>query len=171
MALFDVSKYEIPSVDDVDMRMTKKGFETFMTQYGSAREKVGKNRMPKMTQSFSPVPGSTNKEYSGDAERFLIEREMFLPEYEELHRIFGIGYLAISNPIREGATDRRRQLFMLRYVYGINVQDICDRTYLGKTSVVEETRLGLIQFCDAIGVLVTKDETAPLIKTITKTFE
>ena len=171
MVLFDVSKYQTPDPSEVDMKMTKKNFEIFMTQYGSAREKVGKNRMPKMTQSFSPIPSTPQREYAGDAERFMIEREEFMPEYKELHQIFGQGYLAISNPLRDGATERRRQLFMLRYIYGLSIQMIMDRTYLGKTSIVEESQRGFVQFCEAVGLLVEKSETKRLIKTITKSFE
>lgn len=171
MVLFDVSKYQTPDPSDVDMKMTKKNFEIFMTQYGAAREKVGKNRMPKMTQSFNPTPSTPHREYAGDAERFMIEREEFMPEYKELHQIFGQGYLSISNPLRDGATERRRQLFMLRYIYGLSIQMIMDRTYLGKTAIVEESQKGFVQFCEAVGLLVEKDETWQLIEPITKSFE
>lgn len=171
MALFDVSKYQTPEPNEVDMKMTKKNFEIFMTQYGSAREKVGKNRMPKMTQSFDPTPSTPHREYDGDAERFMIEREEFMPEYKELHQIFGQGYLSISNPLRDGATERRRQLFMLRYIYGLSIQMIMDRTYLGKTAIVEESQKGFVQFCEAVGLLVEKEETERLIEPITKSFD
>lgn len=171
MALFDVSKYQTPDILEVDMRATRKNFETFMTVYGAAREKVGKNRMPKMTQSFSAMPASTSSEYSGDAERFMIEREQFMPEYRELHSIFGQGYFAISNPLRQDATNRRRQLFMLRYVYGRSVKEICDQIYAGKSFVSEESQKGFIQFCDKVGLLVHVKETERLVEPITKSFE
>lgn len=168
MVMFDVSKYQVPEPSDVDIKLTKKNFEIFMSAYGAAREKVGKNRMPKMTQSFNPVSSTPHREYSGDAERFLIEREMFMPEYNELHDIFGVGYLAISNFSREGATERRRQIFMLRYVYGLGVQSITERTYLGKTAVIEESKMGLIQFCNATDLLVSAAETKPMIEMVSK---
>ncbi|BDQ61558.1 hypothetical protein EfsSVR2332_16360 [Enterococcus faecalis] len=82
------------------MKATRKNFETFMTAYGSVREKVGKNRLPKMTQSFSLIPSTTNKEYSSDAERFMIEREEYMDEYKELEELFSLGYLAICNPLK-----------------------------------------------------------------------
>lgn len=166
MALFDVTKYQIPKADQVDMRLSRENFEIFMTEYGAVREKVGKNRMPKMTQSFGPAASSPFREYSGDAERFMIERDEFMPEYKELHSIFGQGYLAISNPLREGGTDRRRQLFMLRYIYGLSVQQICDQTYAGRTFVSDESQKGFIQFCDKVGLLVYSEETAELVKRI-----
>lgn len=170
MALFDVSKYQIPETDQIDMKLTRKNFEIFMTEYGAVREKVGKNRMPKMTQSFGPTASSPHREYSGDAERFMIEREEFMPEYKELHSIFGQGYLAISNPLREGGTERRRQLFMLRYVYGHSVQQICERIFAGRTFVSDESQKGFIQFCSKVGLLVYTDEAEEMIKRIGKTF-
>ncbi|EIR4022244.1 ArpU family transcriptional regulator [Enterococcus faecalis] len=163
MVLFDVEKYQIPDPEEIDMKATRKNFETFMTAYGSVREKVGKNRLPKITQSFSLIPSTTNKEYSSDAERFVIEREEYMDEYKELEELFSLGYLAICNPLKNGGTNRRRQIFMLRYVHGIAVQDIAESKYLSKTTVVEESRLALIQFCKEIGLLIYSDETEPLI--------
>lgn len=163
MGHFDINKYKFPDLKKVDMRVTRENFELFMGAYGAVREKVGKNRMPKITQSFSPTSATPHREYDGDAERFLIEREIYMPEFEELDAVFWDGYTAISNTLRQDGTERRRQIFMLRYVYGINVQAITERTYLGKTTIVEESRVGFIQFCKATGILVTKDETKPLV--------
>lgn len=163
MGRFDINKYKVPDPSEVDMKATKQNFELFMGAYGAVREKVGKNRMPKMTQSFSPISATPQREYDGDAERFLIEREIYMPEYEELDGLFWDGYTAISNPLRQDGTQRRRQIFMLRYVYGINIQAITERTYLGKTTVVQESGVGFLQFCRATELLVTKNETKPLV--------
>jgi hypothetical protein len=166
MPTFNLEKYQMPKPSDVDMKATKYNFEIFMIEYGAVREKVGKNRMPKMTQSFNPTPATPYREYDGDAERFLIEREEYMPEYKELHSIFGNGYLSIANPLKQDGTERRRQIFMLRYVYGIGVQDIAERTYLGKTKIVEESQAGLIQFCKSTGLLIMKEETTELVNVI-----
>lgn len=171
MAIFEINKYRTPNINTVDMKETLQNFEIFMSVYSAAREKVGKNRMPKMTQSFSPVSATPSREYDGDAERFVIEREEFMPEYKELHSLFTQGYLRISNPLKEGATDRRRQLFMLRYVYGLNVTKIMERTLLSKTFIIDESRAGFLQFCQVLGIVILKEETKPLIKEITKQFE
>ncbi|EOH94819.1 ArpU family phage transcriptional regulator [Enterococcus pallens] len=163
MALFDVSKYQVPTGADVDMKLTEKNFDIFITQYESAREKVGHSRVPKMTQSFSQIPSSTTKEFSGDAERFLIEREEFLPEYRELHSIFITGYYAISHPKKPDITDRRRNMFMMRYLNGMSVTDISNRLFFSRDVVIEESRIAFIQFCHAIGLLVQNSETKPLV--------
>lgn len=163
MTLFDIQKYQIPNLKDVDMKQTKKNFEIFMTAYGAAREKVGKSRMPSITQSYHMETANSDKESTSKAEGFLIEREKFMPEYKELHSIFGLGYLAISNPLKQDGTERRRQIFVLRYVYGIGIQEISERTYLGKTAIVEESQLALMQFCKATELLVYHKVTKPLV--------
>ena len=164
MNLFDVKKYQIPEPDEVDMKATKKNFELFMSEYGSVREKIGKNRLPKMTQSFGPASSTPHREYDSDAERFMIEREMFLPEFQELQNIFMSGYYAIANPTRDGGTERRRKIFILRYILGMNMNDVAERTFLGRTAVSEESKLGFIQFCHKTGLLITVIETENLIK-------
>lgn len=163
MVLFDVSKYELPSESEIDMKITERSFDLFLSHYESAREKVGETRIPKMTQSFSTIPASTKKEYSGDAERFLIEKEMFLPEYQELHKIFVTGYYAIGHPKKPEVTDRRRKIFMLRYLNGLTVLNVSERLFLSRDVVIEESKKAFIQFCHPVGLIITKEETAPLI--------
>ena len=163
MTLFNIHKYQLPSLSDVNMKMTKKNFETFMTAYGAAREKVGESRLPKISQPFGAKSAAMHREQASDAEKFLIAKEQFMPEYRELHSIFGLGYLAISNPLRQGGTERRREIFMLRYVYGIGVQEISERTYLGKTAIVEECQQGFLQFCHATELIAYSKESKPLV--------
>lgn len=168
MALFDVSKYEVPTGADVDMKLTMKNFEIFVTEYETAREKVGQSRVPKITQTISAMPASTNKEYSGDAERFLIEREDFMPEYVELHRIFITGYCSISHPIKPEITERRRNIFMMRYFNGMSVADIGERMFISRDVVMEESKNAFIQFCHTLGILITNEETKPLVEVVDK---
>ena len=59
MSLFDVSKYEVPNDEDVDLVLTRKNFEIFIRAYKNSREKAGQPRVPKVTQSFSLIPPST----------------------------------------------------------------------------------------------------------------
>ena len=39
MSLFDVSKYEVPNDEDVDLVLTRKNFEIFIRAYKNSREK------------------------------------------------------------------------------------------------------------------------------------
>lgn len=163
MALFDVSKYQIPDNDDIDMTTTKNNFEAFLRAYKNSREKVGQPRIPKTTQSFSLIPPSTINNSSGEAERLLIQREEDLAEFNELHQLFAKGFAGISHPIKVDVTERRRQIFILRYLQGFSVNEILDLVPLGKDTVTDESKEAMVQFCFELQLIVKKSETFRLI--------
>jgi ArpU family phage transcriptional regulator len=163
MALFDVSKYEVPRTDEIDMSTTKTNFEAFLRAYKNSREKIGQPRIPKTTQSFSLIPPSTANSGSGEAERLLIQREDDLAEFNELHQLFARGFAGISHPIKVDITERRRQIFILRYLQGFSVSEILDLVPLGKDIVTEESKEAMIQFCFELQLIVKKTETFRLI--------
>lgn len=163
MALFDVSKYEVPSNEEIDMTTTKNNFEAFLRAYKNSREKVGQPRIPKTTQSFSLIPPSTANNGSGEAERLLIQREDDLAEFHELHQLFAKGFAGISHPIKVDVTERRRQIFILRYLQGFSVNEILDLVPLGKDTVTDESKEAMIQFCFELQLIVKKSETFRLI--------
>lgn len=157
MALFDVSKYEIPLKKEIDMKMTKKNFEIFIRAYKNSRERIGQPLIPKVTQSFSLIPPSTiNK--GAEAERMLIQREEDLEEFQELHQLFAKGFVSISHPIKTEVTERRRQIFILRYLQGFSVNEILDLMPIGKDIVTEESTESMLQFCYAIQLIIKKTE-------------
>lgn len=170
MVLFDVTKYEVPSNDDINMTATKKNFEIFIRTYKNSRERVGQPRIPKVTQSFSLIPPSTVNSSSGEAERMLIQREDDLKEFKELHGLFVKGYSAISHPFKVDVTERRRQIFILRYLQGFNIMETLDLVPVGKDIINDESKEAMIQFCNELQLIVTKNETKRLIKPITKEF-
>lgn len=153
--VFDITKYKLPETKEIDLKATQKNFEIFLTEYETARERVGQSRVPKITQSFSSIPASTLREFDGDAERFVVEREMNLPAFYELHNLFMSGYYSISHNKQE-ITDRRRQIFMHRYVNALAVATTADRMFIGRSIVADESKTALMQFCKAIGLLVYK---------------
>lgn len=155
MPLFDASKYEIPSVESINMSATRKDFETFIQAYKNSREKVGQPRVPKVTQSFSLIPPSTVLT-SYEAERILIQNEEAMEEYMELHHLFVKGYSAISHAIKADVTERRRQIFLLRYLNGFTVFEVIDLMAIGKDIVSDESREALLQFCNALGMIVRR---------------
>lgn len=163
MVLFDVSKYEVPKNDDVDMNLTKKNFEVFIRAYKNSREKVGQPRVPKVTQSFSLVPPSTANGNSGEAERILIQREDDIEEFKELHQLFAKGFVAISHPFKSDVTERRRQIFILRYLQGFSVNEVMDLVPVGKDIITEETKEAMLQFCYELQLTINKSETSRLI--------
>lgn len=139
MSLFDVSKYEVPNDEDVDLVLTRKNFEIFIRAYKNSREKAGQPRVPKVTQSFSLIPPSTANRGVGEAERMLIQRENDITEFQELHELFVKGFIAISHPFRSEVTERRRQIFILRYLQGFTVSEILEMIHVSKDIVTDES--------------------------------
>lgn len=158
--LFDVRKYEVPKNDDVDMDSTRKNFQTFIRAYKNSREKVGQPRIPKVTQSFSLVPPSTACGNSGEAERLLIQREDDLAEFNELHQLFAKGFVAISHPFKADVTERRRQIFVLRYLQGFMVSEMLDLVPVGKDTITEESKEAMLQFCHELKLTIQKTESS-----------
>ncbi|WP_195515541.1 ArpU family phage packaging/lysis transcriptional regulator [Enterococcus dispar] len=159
MSLFDVSKYEVPSDHDVDMAATRKNFQTFIREYKNSRERVGQPRIPKVTQSFSLIPPSTAGGQSGQAERLLIQREDDLEAFTELHGLFVRGYCAISHPFKSEVTERRRQIFLLRYMQGFTVMEIMDLVPVSKDVITEESKEAMLQFSHALELTIYNQET------------
>jgi ArpU family phage transcriptional regulator len=163
MSLFDVSKYEVPDNKDVDMLLTRKNFETFIRAYKNSREKVGQPRVPKVTQSFSLIPPSTVGNNTGEAERLLIQREDDLEEFRELHQLFAKGFAVISHPFKAEITERRRQIFILRYLQGFTVNEILDLIPTSKDIITDESREAMLQFSHELKLVVEKSELTPFL--------
>lgn len=163
MSLFDVSKYEVPNDEDVDLVLTRKNFEIFIRAYKNSREKAGQPRVPKVTQSFSLIPPSTANGGVGEAERMLIQRENDITEFQELHELFVKGFIAISHPFRSEVTERRRQIFILRYLQGFTVSEILEMIHVSKDIVTDESKEAMLQFSNEIKLVVKKSELTPLL--------
>ncbi len=168
MSLFDVSKYEVPDNKNVDMVLTKKNFEIFIRAYKNSREKVGQPRVPKVTQSFSLIPPSTVGSNIGEAERLLIQREDDLEEFNELHQLFAKGFAGVSHPFKAEITERRRQIFILRYLQGFTVNEILDLVPLSKDIITDESKEAMLQFSYELKLVVGKSELTPLFSTLTR---
>ncbi|EEU79980.1 ArpU family transcriptional regulator [Enterococcus faecalis] len=154
--IFDASKYKIPENEDINLVSTRKKFEIFIRAYKNSRERVGQPRVPKVTQSFSLVPPVTVNSRTGEAERLLIQREEDLEEFYELHQLFVKGFVAISHPFKTEVTERRRQIFILRYLQGFSVNEILDLVPVGKDIVTEESKEAMLQFSNELELVVKK---------------
>lgn len=155
---FNLAKYQTPDPKEVDWSVTKNNFEVFINAYKVSRERVGHPRMPKVTQSFSLVPPATTNKGSGQAETILIQREEALEEFKELHELFTEGYLAISH-VKPDKSERRKKIFFLRYINGLQVQEIMDRLFIGRDTISTESRAAMLQFCNELELTVLKSET------------
>lgn len=164
MALFDVNKYQTPKKDEVDLKATLNGFQTFIQAYQNSREKVGQPRMPKVTQGFSLVPPSTVNVGPNGLENILIQREDDKEEFKELHGLFLKGYAGISHPFKPEVTERKRSIFFNRYILGLSVNDVADKTWMSRDVVIEESAEAVIQFSHALELVIFKSETEPLIE-------
>ena len=166
MALFDVSKYQTPQKDEVDLKATLKNFQIFIQAYQNSREKVGQPRMPKVTQSYSLVPPSTANVGPNGLENLMIQREDDVAEFQELHSLFLKGYAGISHPIKPEITERKRSIFFNRYILGLSVSDASEKTWISRDVVIEESAEAVIQFCHSLGLVISKKEVEPFIEQI-----
>ena len=93
----------------------------------------------------------------------LIQRENDITEFQELHELFVNGFIAISHPFRSEVTERRRQLFILRYLQGFTVSEILEMIHVSKDIVTDESKEAMLQFSNEIKLVVKKSESTPLL--------
>lgn len=155
---FDLDKYRQPKVDEIDWPATRANFKVFLVAYRRAREKVGQPPTPKVTQSFTLVPPSTSDPRSGEAERMLIRKEEDLEEFNELHGLFMDGYAAI-NAAKPEKAERRKKIFLLRYLQGMLISDVADRLFVSNDLISQESAIAVQQFCNELELTVMKSET------------
>lgn len=155
MALFDVSKYEVPKANEIDMEKTKYYVGVFLTAYKSARSRVGQPSEPKVTSSFSLVPPSFSNQFSSSVENAVIRNDEALKDFLELHELFNKGFSAITHPFKSEVTERRRKIFIMRYIQGLPVEIICERINYQNNVVIDESKESIIQFATALELTET----------------
>lgn len=155
---FDLDKYRQSTTDEIDWPATRANFKVFLVAYRRAREKVGQPPTPKVTQSFTLVPPSFNNFRNGEAERIMIRKEEDLEEFKELHGLFMDGYAAI-NTVNPERSERRKKVFLFRYLQGMLIPDVADRLFISADTVSQESTIAIQQFCDELELTVMKSET------------
>lgn len=93
MELFDVTKYQLPSVDMVDWKNTKNKVGIFLIEYKSTREKIGISPYPRIQEQYSLMHTENVKDE-------LINDPIY-QEFLCLHRLFISGYLSITHPFKD----------------------------------------------------------------------
>jgi hypothetical protein len=149
MELFDVENYQLPEKETVDFERTVEKLATFLRSYKVARERVGVSILPKVTDRFTLF----DEEFSSHKEEKL---SVYYKEYIELHQLFVIGFSAIVHAFRPDVSIRRKQIFMLRYVYGLSISLVSQRVYYQKNIIIDDSKHAVIQFTDALSLLVMK---------------
>lgn len=88
----------------------------------------------------------------------LIRKEEDLEEFNELHGLFMDGYAAI-NTVNPERSERRKKIFLLRYLQGMLTVDISERLFVGPDLIAQESKEAIRQFCNELELTVMKSET------------
>lgn len=150
MELFDVEKYQLPDVSEIDWDKTLEKLGIFLRSYKISRERVGVSVLPKISDHFT----LSKDEFLKHTDKRLSE---FYREYIELHQLFIIGFSAIVHPFRPEISVRRKQVFMLRYVYGLSISLVSERIHYQKNIIVDDSKIAVIQFADSLSILEMKE--------------
>lgn len=154
MALFDVSKYETPSPENVDMERTKYNVGVFLSAYLSARTRVGQPREPKITSSFSLIPPSFSNQNSAQAEEILIQNEEAKEEFFYLNDLFERGFSTVQHPFKPEISSRRKQVFYDRYILGKAIYVVAQSNHISEETVKQDSIAALVQFSSALELVV-----------------
>ncbi|OQO89241.1 hypothetical protein BH739_01315 [Enterococcus casseliflavus] len=148
--LFDVKKYELPHDDEVDWLQTKTNLGIFLGRYKTVREKMKLPVSPKLSERY----------FLGHDERVTENNHLFeesYQEFEQIHGIFISGMLAIVHPFKPEVSDRRRKVFILRYMYGFSIPLVSDRIHYQKNIIVDDSKMAILQFTAATELLCLKN--------------
>ncbi|MEQ3452428.1 ArpU family transcriptional regulator [Enterococcus cecorum] len=155
MSLFDVTRYELPNANDVDLDETKYNIGVFLSAYFAARQRVGQPREPKLTASFSVIPPSTVKQ-SFEAESILISNEEAQEEFIHLHQLFIRGVAAVQHPFKPDIDKRRKNIFFKRFVNGMTIYECSMSLHISENLVKSESNVIIIQFASALELVAYK---------------
>lgn len=153
MYLFDIKEYEMPTYDKVEWAKTKHQVGIFLSAYKISRERNGFSSLPKLTAEYTLMTIEANEIQSSQK---IDYQDFYKKEYVHLHRLFVLGYSSIVHPYRPEVTERRRKVFMLRYLYGLNVSTISERIHYQKNIVVDDSKKTMLQFSRSLNLLELK---------------
>lgn len=86
------------------------------------------------------------------------KEEEDLAEFNELHGLFMDGYAAI-NTVNPERSERRKKIFLLRYLQGMMINEVADRLFIGKDLITQESKKAIQQFCNELELAVMESET------------
>lgn len=149
MELFDPKNYQLPDITEVDWKKTNEKLAVFLLSYKVSRERVGVSILPKMTERLTLFQDNYTDQNSN-------KNTTYFQEYMELHNLFVIGLSAIVHPFRPDFSIRRKQIFLLRYVYGLSISLVSERIHYQKNVIIKESKISVLQFANAISILEMK---------------
>jgi len=109
--------------------------------------------LPKLSMSYTLTNEENQRVATNDE---LDPYEPFRATFLQLNGYFILGYSSIMHPYRPEVTERRRKVFMLRYVYGLSVSLVSERIHYQKNIIVDDSKESMIQFALALDLLVRK---------------
>lgn len=154
--MFNLANYKQPEIREVDMNKTKENVGIFLSAYQSSRMKIGQPREPKVTASYSLAPSSKTNQVNSSTENTVIANIEAEEEFENLHKMFCSAYASINHPFKPEMTERRRKVFMMRYIYGLSVRSVSERINYQDNVVMDESKESIIQFAKALDILEIK---------------
>jgi hypothetical protein len=85
---------------------------------------------------------------------YLVSRErMGLTRMPPIHSTYSL----LDQDIPE-ITDRRRKIFLMRFVYGLSINHVSDRIHYQKNVIVDDSQSSLLQFANDLSILVLKEQ-------------
>lgn len=77
-------------------------------------------------------------------------------EFEYTQKCFRHGFYAITHPYRPDVTERRRKIFVYRYLQGQSISIVSERINYQKNIIVNESKMGIVQFSASLDMLSRK---------------
>lgn len=140
------------------VRVTQNDADVYSLMLGEATqegERMGLTRMPPIHSTYSLLDQDIPEIKHSS---FVQENQQFKQEFLYFHHLFSLGLTAISHPYKPEITDRRRKIFLMRFVYGLSINHVSDRIHYQKNVIVDDSQSSLLQFANALSILVLKEQ-------------
>lgn len=156
MRTFNSGEYELPDFTSIDWQKTKYNVGIFLSAYKTARERMGFQSYPRRAMDYSFL---TKESTLVARNQDLNEYEDYRDEFSQLNKLFSVGYTAIMHPYNPEMTERRRTIFMLKYLQGLSVVVIGERINYQKNIITDESKLAISQFAHPLSLIELKKPT------------
>lgn len=116
------------------------------------------------TYHFGAQQRKTRANKLSDDDRFTKEgleeritrNKGFVDFLESTIECFRHGFYAITHPYRPDVTERRRKIFVYRYLQGQSISIVSERINYQKNIIVNESKMGIVQFSASLDMLSRK---------------
>lgn len=155
MGSFDVRKYQIPDIKNVNMKETRKNVGVFFSSFKSAEDRINQPIEPKITAAISDMPSSSGSD-TPEAENILIYNEEAKAEYAYLSNLYIKGISAVQHPFKPDLSERRKKIFRDRYLLGNAFYEVANKNAVCEETARKEANYSLIQFANALNLIALR---------------